>query len=236
MGEETTDTSASDFFSELDPDHAQLLKDSAITPEVAAQRGYATVTVKADLKRLGFNDRQCRVPCLLIPIRDMNGQIVNYQIRPNMPYIQKRQGKGDKTIKYETVSDRGLCLDIPNDSKVRESLRADGPPLFITEGARKVDSGISKGILTIGVLGVFGWRGRNEMGGLTTLPEWENIHLKGRKVYIVFDSDARENGNVRSALRRLKRLLESKRANVKVIFLPSADDGSKSLYENPKSG
>lgn len=218
---------SSDFFSELDTEHAQILKDSAIKPDVAAWRGYRTVIVKAELKRLGFSDRQCRVPCLLIPVWGMSGKIVNYQIRSNSPFIHKRPGKGDKTIKYETVSDRGLCLDIPNDPKVRESLRADGPPLFITEGARKVDSGISQGILTVGLLGVYGWRGRNEMGGLTALPEWENIHLKKRDLYLAFDSDARESKNVRAALKRLKRFLESKKANVKVIWLPPAADGSK---------
>jgi len=227
MTDITQDNSASDFFSELAPDHAQLLKDSAITSGVAARRGYATITVKAHLKHLGFSDRQRRTPSLLIPIWDMNGQIANYQIRPNHPCVQKRPGKSDKVIKYETVSDRGLCLDIPNDPRVRESLRADGPPIFITEGARKVDSGISQGILTVGVLGVYGWRGRNEMGGLTALPDWESIHLKSRLIYLAFDSDARENNTVCTALRRLKRFLESKGANVKVIWLPAANDGSK---------
>lgn len=227
MTENTQDNPASDFFSELAIDHAQILKDSAITPDVAARRGYATITAKAKIKRLGFSERQCRTPCLLIPVWGTSGEIVNYQIRPNNPYIQKRAGKRDKAIKYETVSDHGLCLDIPNDPRVRESLRADGPPIFITEGARKVDSGISHGILTIGVLGVYGWRGRNELGGLTALPDWESIHLKSRVVYLAFDSDARENDNVCNALKRLKRFLESKGADVKVIWMPPASDGSK---------
>ncbi len=39
-----------------------LEHDSAILPEVVAARGYRMVTVKADLRRLGFSSVQDRVP------------------------------------------------------------------------------------------------------------------------------------------------------------------------------
>ena len=50
------------------PQHQQVLDDSAISSEVVSVRGYRTVTVKAELRRLGFKDNQCRVPGLLIDL------------------------------------------------------------------------------------------------------------------------------------------------------------------------
>ena len=221
-----------DFYSELHPDHALLLMESGISPEVAAARQYETVTTKARLKALGFSQIQQNLcplgaPALLIPIHDMRGGIVNYELRPAKPRLG---GKG-KPRKYEKPRGSSACLDIPNLENVRTSLRCDGPPVFITEGAKKVDCGVSHGLLTIGLLGVTGWRGTQEVidgiKGLTALADWERIHLKDRRVYLVFDSDIRRNKHVRAALRRLKRFLESFGADVCVCWLPDAPDGSK---------
>lgn len=40
---------------DLLPQHAELIKHSAISPEVAAARGYRSVTTKAQLRQLGFS-------------------------------------------------------------------------------------------------------------------------------------------------------------------------------------
>ena len=40
------------------PQHVALLRASAISDAVAAARGYRSVTVKAELTRLGFSERQ----------------------------------------------------------------------------------------------------------------------------------------------------------------------------------
>ena len=45
----------------------QLEVESGIPPEFIAERGYLTVTTKADLRRRGFGDRQLNVPALLMP-------------------------------------------------------------------------------------------------------------------------------------------------------------------------
>jgi hypothetical protein len=83
------------------------------------------------------------------------------------------------------------------------------------------------------LLGVFNFRGTNEAGGKTALADWESVVLNDRDVYIVFDSDVYivfdsdvyivfdsdviEKREVRSALIRLKALLESYKATVKLI-------------------
>jgi hypothetical protein len=70
------------------PQHAALLKASAISDEVAAERGYRSVTVKAELTRLGFSERAARVPALLLPVHGVTGEIVLFQIRADAPRIE----------------------------------------------------------------------------------------------------------------------------------------------------
>src|SRR5262245_25489117 len=40
--------------------HRKLLEESAISAEVAAERGYRTVTTRSELSRLGFGRNQCQ--------------------------------------------------------------------------------------------------------------------------------------------------------------------------------
>ena len=81
----------------LSAKHQALIDASAISKEVAAARGYRTITTKAELGRLGFTSRQQRVPALLLPIWGVAGEIVNYHLRPDEPRI----GKNGKPLKYE---------------------------------------------------------------------------------------------------------------------------------------
>lgn len=100
---------APDLYPGLDllPQHAKLLAESAISPEVAKGRGYRSVHTKAELGRLGFGDKQCRVPALLVPIRGVTGDVVLYQIRPDEPRIVK-----GKALKYETPAGARMALDV----------------------------------------------------------------------------------------------------------------------------
>lgn len=206
--------------------HAKMIEGSAISAEVAAARGYFTAATKVELKRLGFADYQQLPPALVVPVYGVTGEIVNYQIRPDRPRIPKsKNGKAPKPIKYETVAGSRITLDVP--LGVLQLLDDPTRPLFITEGARKADSAVSKGLCCIALLGVWNWRGTNDNGGLTALADWESIALKGRKVYLVFDSDVIEKIAVHCALTRLKAFLESRGADVKIIYLPSGAGGAK---------
>jgi hypothetical protein len=60
---------ARDFCKEgaqLSDAHLNLIVGSAITPEVALERGYRTITTKAELERYGFATSQRITPTLLI--------------------------------------------------------------------------------------------------------------------------------------------------------------------------
>src|SRR5262249_52271752 len=160
-----------------------------------------TATRKAELKRLGFADYQQNVPALVVPVYGVRGEIVTYQIRPDTPRIIKgKNGKPSKALKYDTVADSRIRLDVP--PTIRGQLGNPSVPLFITEGARKADSAVSKGLCCVALLGVWNWRGTNDDGGKVALEDWESVALNGRKVYIAFDSDVTEKRSVHLALKR----------------------------------
>ncbi len=202
------------------PQHDRLITDSGISPDVAAARGYRSVETKTELRRLGFGETQTRVPALLIPVWNAAGEIALYQIRPDEPRIIK-----GKPVKYETPAGARMALDVP--PPIREWLRDPERPLLITEGIRKADAAVSLGLCCIALLGVWSWRGTNDVGGKVALPDWERIALNDRRVYIAFDSDIMEKDAVHAALVRLKAFLESRSAKVSLIYLPAGPGGAK---------
>ncbi|MEQ8763209.1 MAG: DUF3854 domain-containing protein [Planctomycetota bacterium] len=205
----------------LSPEHQKmLLEESAIDPVVAEERGYFTATKKSQLEELGFQPRQARVPALVCPLRGVSGEIGNYCSRPEKPRIQN-----GKPAKYEFPAGSRMILDVP--ARVREQLGNPREPLFITEGAKKADSGVTNGLCCISLIGVWNWRGRNEDGGLTALADWESIALNDRVVYLTFDSDVMTKPEVHLALKRLRSFLKKRGAKIKVVYLPAGENGAK---------
>jgi hypothetical protein len=181
-----------------------LLEESGISPESVEARGYRTVDTRSELKRLGFSERQCNKPGLLIPVYSPTGDIATYQFRPDEPRIDK----DGKPVKYETPSGSRMVLDVH--PSAREMLGNPTMPLFITEGIKKSDALVSCDRCAVALLGVWSWRGRNGDGGLTALAEWDYVALNDREVYIVFDSDVMLKPQVHKAMVRLKAFLESR--------------------------
>lgn len=203
------------------PQHAELLEASAISPDVAADRGYRSIETKADLERKGFSRAQRNVPGLLVPIYNAFGECATYQYRPDEP----RVNKDGKIIKYETPTGSRMVLDVPR--LARAWLDDPKRRLFVTEGARKADAAVSVGLCCVALLGVWSWRGTNEHGGKTALADWEGIALDGREVWIAFDSDVMQKREVHAALARLRAFLEQRGASVQLIYLPAGDGAAK---------
>jgi putative DNA primase/helicase len=205
------------------PQHAALLRASGISKEVSAARGYRSARTAADLAALGFRGAQGRLaPALAIPIRTPDGRLAFWQLRPDTP---RTNGDG-KPARYEVMAGARLVLDVP--PSVNGQLRDPKVPLWVTEGARKADAAVSRGLCCLDLVGgVWGWRGSNEEGGKTALADWEAVALNGRTVYLAFDSDATTKREVHAALARLKAFLESRGAGVRVVYLPAGTDGAK---------
>jgi hypothetical protein len=189
----------------LSDKHLKMLtEESGISEEVIDARGYRTVGKKVELESLGFSKAQRNVPGMLIPIWGPHGEKVLYQYRPDEPRI-----KDGKPVKYETPPGSRMMLDVH--PFAREMLSDPAVPLLVTEGTKKGDSLVSRGLCAVALLGVWNFRGKNEKGGLTALSEWEYIALNGeRPVSIVYDSDVMRKSAVYKALVRLKAFLEGR--------------------------
>ena len=189
----------------LSDNHEKMLKEeSGIRTDVVEARGYRTTEKKAELRKLGFSEKQCNTPGLLIPVYSPTGEIATYQHRPDEPRI----GKDGKPVKYETPSGSGMALDVH--PHAREKLADPKVPPCVTEGVKKGDALASRGLCAVALLGVWNWRGSNGKGGKVALPEWEYVALNGRQVYVVFDSDVMLKPGVHAAMVRLKAFLEAR--------------------------
>ena len=207
--------------SKLLPHHQEMLTvASGIDISIIEERGYRSVKTKTELKRLGFSVAQQSVPTLLLPIWSASGGKSSYQHRPDDPRL-----KDSKKIKYETMARMMMTIDVH--PRIQQKIGDVNIPLLITEGIKKGDAAISHGLCAIALLGVWNFRGTNEYGGKTALADWEYIALKERRVYICYDSDVMEKKEVSSALDRLKTFLESRGADVRIIYLPHGENGRK---------
>lgn len=205
----------------LSPRHEDMLfNNSGISRGVAQERGYRTVESEGKLARLGFGRAQRNVPALLLPVHDPTGRVALHQARPDEPRVQN-----GKRIKYETSAGSRMALDVHPRS--RKEVGDPSVPLFVTEGLKKGDALVSRGVCAIALLGVWNWRGKNNRGGKVALAEWEHVALNGRRVYVVFDSDLMRKPEVEAALSRLEALLKSRGAKVFLVYLPDAEDGRK---------
>jgi hypothetical protein len=218
-------TDSAEPVTDLLPQHAQMLKASAIRLDVIAARGYRSVGTKAELRRLEFAETQRLVPALLIPIHSVNGGVALHHHRPDQPRIHK-----GKPVKYEFPAGAHMAVDVH--PFIRENVRDPKLPLFITEGVKKADAAISLGLCCIALIGTWNWRGTNEHGGKTTLPDWHSIALKDSKdhprlVYICYDSDVMTKPQVYKALAELSNFLKSKGAYVLYIYLPAGVGAAK---------
>jgi len=212
--------------SSLDPRHRQTLEiESAILPDAIERRGYFSTRDRGQLDDLGFARPQQNIPALIIPLWNFRGEVDGYALRPDIP---RNNGKTGKPVKYEIASGARPTLDVS--PLTRDQIGDPSKPLIITEGAKKADAAASKGLCAINLNGVWAWRGKNAQGGLTALPDWEQIALKGktaRWVLLCFDSDVSQKAGVEAALRRLHPFLESRGARVSVVYLPEGPNKEK---------
>lgn len=200
----------------LSSDHTRMLLDeSGISPEIAAERGYRTVRRRAELSE--YKAYQRRVPALLVPVYSPDGETTLSQLRPD----NSRKDKKGKPLKYETPGGSKVILDVH--PRMRERVRhRGGGELFVTEGIKKADALTSRGAPTVGGIGVWNFQRGGEL-----LPCWNHVALKGRRVYVVFDSDVMAKENVQLALERLVAALEKRGADVRVVYLPDGEGGEK---------
>jgi hypothetical protein len=211
----------SDAIPELLSEHFRhLTEGSGINVDVIRERGYRSLLGKSELEKLGFTSAQQRAPGILIPLRSVDGNEAGCQFRPDHP----RTNRG-KPVKYESPAGSSNRVDCP--PRCHEMLGNPQVPLWITEGSKKADALASHEACAISVTGVWGFKGKNQYGGITFLTDWDYIALKGRKVYLAFDSDIVTKEPVRKALEHIGEHLRRKGASVHIIQLPQLEGQNK---------
>lgn len=201
----------------LSDKHRKMLEvDSAISGEIAEETGYYSVLNPRALPAV-FTGHQRELHGLIIPNRNVFGEIVTYQIRPDNPRLDDR----GRPIKYETAINGVQCIDTPLRS--RRNLRNKDIPLWFTEGRRKADSALSHGVTCILSLnGVYGW-----MSDGMALPDFDELLLRDREVVLAFDSDVMTKFSVREALERFARYLTARGAHVRYLVMNPLATGDK---------
>jgi hypothetical protein len=208
-----------------------LLQDSGIAPEVVQERGYRSLTAREAaqvLPGLGFSAPVWRLGTgLLFPLTLPDDPAPLYQFRPDHP---RRDDEG-KDIKYEIPHKRPQRLIVHPRSLA--AFQDATTTLYITEGAKKNDSLVSRGATALAGIGVWSFTVKRSAAEKKRgapkilLPDWQQVQLQDRRVVICFDSDAAFNTDVEQAEHDLAALLRAKGARVFRVRLPAAPDGSK---------
>jgi Domain of unknown function (DUF3854) len=211
----------------LSNSHSRELKDSDIAPHVSAARGYRTIRHRSEVPD-EFAKWQRRLG-LLVPTHSTDKQTKGHQLKPNKP-IPRKNGS---VPKYETPTGSRITLDV--NPLMLEEVRAGDGDLWVTEGPKKVDALTSRGEPTVGIIGVWNFA---EPGSKSKVPLacWNHVRLRGRRVIIVYDADARTNPDVQEALRRLVTMLEALGATVLVAYLPVVNGDDKAGVDDYLAG
>lgn len=187
---------------------AYLTKDSGISPDVVAERGYYTLDERmvAMLVQL-----EVHYPTIL----KATGWLGIPIIRPDGVKHGEviRLFGSDAPTKYVWPTGTRQAVDVhPRTMQYRTDRSV---PVIITEGIKKADAIVTacerEGIpaLVLAVNGCWGWRSRID-GGSIAIQDFHDISWDDRKVYVVSDSDYRSNNDVAAGWNACATYLSSK--------------------------
>jgi hypothetical protein len=232
----------------IDPRHLhELTVDSAILPEVIAEEGIRSLAGSHELplpdamfrhpnswkgQRFGAwgeidtNGGQLDLgPGILFPIGTVYDAIT-YQYKPDVPRHRPKDDGTYQVVKYETCGGSRLALHVPR--RVRRWLKHRSRELWITEGAKKALAGAGADLCIVGLMGVDGWVVKTQPNVPSDpLPDWDEIALKGRVVFLAFDSDVMTKVEVKAARDRLTAFLRKQGATVVPVYIPNGPNGAK---------
>lgn len=190
----------------LSDQHRQQLRDRRLTDAEIDRRGYwsapaATTTKLLMISRAERDDIGSKVPgvcpggapllsmrnALMIPVRNVAGQIVGVQCRPD----RAKDAKGPKYCWFSSA-ERGLSPGAPAHTSIDSASRQPKKGVVrLTEGPLKGDIAETlSAVKTIAIAGVGNWK--------AAIKPIESI--KPEFVYLAFDNDSWSNPNVARAI------------------------------------
>ena len=220
---------------------AELIEGSGISPEVAERAGLWSCSSPSDIVRIlnwrgpsperHWTDEY--LPALVFPY-GMPGEAepALFRVKPRKPWPRHDKVTEAKYLQPARMRTR---LYFPPDLLEDEARRRDTTlPLVITEGEKKALAACSHGLACVGLSGVSCWSAKAErdgtgrrLGARKLHADFEHIDLLGRQVFVVFDSDAAEKGEVRREESALGHALHAAGAEVHIVRLPHTEDGHK---------
>lgn len=189
------------------------------TLETLAEHLKESGLTKADLKKLGWKECTHKMgkherPAFEIPYYKIDGRRNGFK---RYRYLDTSFHNGPKY-----GQDKGSRLHVYFPPNYNWKKLHEKEPVFITEGEKKAAKACKEGYACLGLGGVNSFMDSSRAQGL--IPDLEEFPWKNRSVYVVYDSDADQNRNVRLAMLQLARALIkfAKVAEVKAVRL-SAD-------------
>jgi hypothetical protein len=195
----------------LSDEHAKRLKLAALSAEETAALGSSFQKVEA----------------LRIPYFDLEGRLTKFFRARYLGKLPGFAGQAAKPQRYaqppKTLNEVYYppLLDVPW-SQVAKDPRVG---VYVTEGELKAAAGCALGLATLGLGGVDVWRATKR--GVVLLPSLAEFDWTGRKVTVVFDSDAATNPAVVGAQLRLAKELTALGAVPAIVTLPATEEGAK---------
>jgi len=207
-------TATAPAFARLTESHARELGEgSGLTPETILASGIYSANGAEASALLGYGVG----PGLVLPY-DRAGE----NGTPTYARV-KLDHAGPDGKRYRSPKGRGnrLYLPLTFTRDDAAALMNATCPLIVTEGEKKALAAWQAGLLCVAFSGVRSWRMKDADGASVTLPELDLIPWTGRRVRIVFDSDAVSNPDVRAAELALARELTTRGALVTIVRLPA---------------
>ncbi|MDO8141755.1 MAG: DUF3854 domain-containing protein [Candidatus Brocadiales bacterium] len=207
------------LISSLHPAHLEDLQKSMLSKEIILEAGIKSVPPRDIPKKLGF-DMPGLISICEIPYHGCEGYSRFKAFYADGEGYYKN---GSEKPKYLARKDSGNHLYIPY--KVTPILKDVSIPLYITEGEKKSLKATQEGLSCIAISGLWNW-GRKTENSYELLPDFDQITLEGRTVYLVPDSDWQEPNregkpkNLKQAVYELAYLLIDRGAKVNWIELP----------------
>ncbi|MGE0368434.1 MAG: AAA family ATPase [Candidatus Dadabacteria bacterium] len=198
------------------------MSDSNSNPKIETEQSLKE-WAEYDLKKSGLAPET--FPIQLSPGGDFEGYKILYPSDLGFSRLKLRYPK-DGGPKYLSAKGSGNrpYLPLPVQKELENENSTES--IFITEGEKKAARATLDSFPCVGLPGVYGWKDRR-FGESEFLPELETLHWKGRKVYVVFDSDRADNHKVLKAERALAIELTRRGAGVFIVSLPGEVDGEK---------
>lgn len=204
--------------SPLSIQHRDALRKRGLTDKTIEAAGIWSASAQEASALVGFNLHSGGI---VIPFHHpLTGQSVLSRVRPDQPPVIN-----GKPAKYLSPTDVGNRLYFP--PSCAELLGDPTVPIGITEGEFKTLWAYQVQLFYIGLIGVWGWRGKNDKGERGPIADLDLIAWQDRSITLCFDSDASTNPKVQQALQALAHELYRRGARIVYNIDLSARDVSR---------